>query len=63
MGSTAGWLVVVVVLIALAFGVVLWRLWDPERDEALDRESRLPLEDVGESDLDSDGDSDLDERR
>lgn len=52
MEGSAGWLVAVMVLIALAFGVVVWRLWDPGRKKELDRESRLPLEDVGESDLD-----------
>ena len=40
------------VLIALAFGVVVWRAWDPKRRDELDRKARLPLEDVGGSDLD-----------
>ncbi|HJL16624.1 MAG TPA: hypothetical protein RMH99_13255 [Sandaracinaceae bacterium LLY-WYZ-13_1] len=47
-----GWLFVLMGLIAAAFGVVVWRLWDPSRAEELDEESKLPLEDVGESDLD-----------
>ena len=52
MEGSAGWLVAVMLLIALAFGVVVWRLWDPRRKAELDREAELPLEDVGDSDLD-----------
>ncbi len=50
--ESAHWLVVVIALIALAFGVVIWRAWDPKRRSELDRTARYPLDDVGESDVD-----------
>lgn len=48
--DTTGWLIVVMGLIALAFAVVVWRLFGPGRRERLEHDARLPLDDVGESD-------------
>jgi hypothetical protein len=47
-----GWLIVLMVAIVLGFAVVVWRLWDPRRADELEHESRLPLDETGESDLD-----------
>ena len=46
------WYVALMVLIAVAFAVVLWRFLRPAREDRLERDARLPLEDVGRSDLD-----------
>ena len=46
------WAIVVMVAIALGFAVVIWRTWDPSRERELEEASRLPLADVGRSNLD-----------
>ena len=55
------WLLIVAGLIVVAFGVVLWIAFDPRNADRIDADARLPLHDVGVSDLDVDHDAD-DER-
>lgn len=49
------WLLVVAVLIVIAFGVVLWRTFDPKRKAELDEEAELPLHDAERTNLDDEG--------
>lgn len=46
------WLLVIAVLIVVAFGVVVWLAWDPKHADRIEEDSRLPLHEVGVSDLD-----------
>ena len=46
------WLLVLALLIVVAFGVVIWLAFDPRNAERIEEDSRLPLHEVGVSDLD-----------
>lgn len=54
------WLGIVAGLIVVAFGVVLFIVFDPRNADRIDADARLPLHDVGVSDLEVDRDADDD---
>ncbi len=54
------WLGIVAGLIVVAFGVVLFVVFDPRNADRIDADARLPLHEVGVSDLDVDRDADED---